>query len=73
MLCKFRDVELNHRSREENTVANDLEQLASGYKELVTAGHITFFTRLLPSVYMREMMVASVEAIEDWRQPLWIT
>ncbi len=65
MLCKFGDVELSHRLREENTIANDLAQLASGYKELVMADHITIFTRLLPSVYVRELMVAPVEAIDD--------
>ncbi len=70
VLCKLRDVELSHWPREENTVANDLAQLVSGYKEPVTIDQITIYTRLLPSVYVKEPMEAPVEAVEDWRQPL---
>ncbi len=70
ILCQFRDVELNHRPREENMVANDLAQLAFDYKEPSMADRVTTFTRLLPSIYIREPMVALVGIVRDWRQLL---
>ncbi len=70
LLCRFRDVELSHQPREENEIANDLAQITLGYKEPMGGDHTNVLTRLLPSIHMREPMIAPVEAVEDWRQPL---
>ncbi|GKV46004.1 hypothetical protein SLEP1_g53027 [Rubroshorea leprosula] len=75
LLEEFDDVILRHVTRDLNTEANEMAQIASGLKipEGVMSRIVVVEKRILPSIHMRGMVISacSIDVTQtDWRYPI---